>query len=152
MRFTFLLLDEPALALRFYKRHRDKTRFQRGDRAFVLLNEQQIVSALKLSAVTHAESPCFVMRSVLVDPAYRHQGLALSLIRQTMQAVREQQKGFRVICFAYRHLQALYESCGFALINEEDLPSALMKSWQRYDSAIKAGRMLPVCIMQAKFG
>lgn len=154
MSFTFVLLDDTTTALHFYKAHRDKTRFSQGDKAFVLLDGKQIVAALKLSRISEqsqndALTPhCFFMRSVLVDPNYRRQGLALSLIQQTLQYVKERHEPVRIICFPFSHLQSLYERCGFQPITEKDLPSGLEKSWRRYDTAIKADRISPVIMMQ----
>lgn len=154
MSFTFVLLDDTTTALHFYKAHRDKTRFSQGDKAFVLLDGKQIVAALKLSRISEqsqndALTPhCFFMRSVLVDPNYRRKGLALSLIKQTLQYVKRQNESARIICFPFYHLETLYECCGFQLMTEKDLPSGLQKNWQRYDTAIKADRMTSVIMMQ----
>jgi predicted N-acetyltransferase YhbS len=149
---------EPAelpLVRTFYKKLRDKTKLNPRDAVFVVREEGIIVAALRFVALSLHEQGCesdaVIMRSVLVDPARRGQGLARRLIQQAC----EQLDAERCYCFPYRHLEALYLQCGFTHCQFEQVPESLRRNWKRYQhqaDSDRSGQHQPVWLMQCQLG
>jgi predicted N-acetyltransferase YhbS len=148
---------EPAelpLVRAFYKKHRDKTKLNPADTVFVARKEGLVVAALRFVAVNQYEpggSGAVIMRSVLVDPARRGQGIARCLIQRAC----EQLDAERCYCFPYRHLEALYLQCGFTHCQFEQVPKSLRRSWKRYQhqaDSDRSGQHQPVWLMQCQLG
>lgn len=113
------------LVNRFYKSCRYSAKAGRGERVFVLREEQQILAALRL--VPKPEGFYF-LRSMCVHPDYRGQGLGSRLLLGLI-SVLDQNPCF---CYPFSHLEAFYGQIGFTRREPKSLAAFIREPYQRY--------------------
>lgn len=116
------LLSEPLWPLlnKFYRAHGSSMKALKGGRLWVA-RDAEIVAGLCLTPVLGGQW----LTGLLVDPAYRGQGLAARLVSCGVQQVEG-----TVWLFCHPDLQGLYERMGFT--QETHLPQSLSERLVRY--------------------
>ncbi|WP_371373274.1 GNAT family N-acetyltransferase [Thalassotalea aquiviva] len=108
---------------RFYKQQHYSASFMGYDRCFYIAKpNQDIIASVILSEIEHVN----FLHALVVDKAYQKQGFASQLIDQCANI------GTPIFCFADNKLDRLYQSKGFHLGQESQLPDALAKRWHSY--------------------
>lgn len=96
--------------------------------------QQQIISVVRFRPIEHYS----LLTGLLVIPEYRQQGIA----HQLLNFCHKDHVNSDTFCFAYEHLECLYQSCGFITITPETLPPSLQQLFQRYTANGK--KLLPM--------
>ncbi len=91
---------------------------------------QQIVAVVRFKALGQVQ----LLTGMLVIPAMRGQGIATMML----QKLQQQYQQMPCYCFAFKHLQSLYQTNGFAIVELEQLPPELKSRFLRYNSPKKA--------------
>ncbi|WP_298443068.1 GNAT family N-acetyltransferase [uncultured Ferrimonas sp.] len=113
---------QAPLATAFYRRCGSKEKAKGDERIAVLRNPtQQIVAVLRLAP----KGEHWLLRALLVDPAYRRQGLALHLLQFIDAAVAEP-----IWCYPYPHLHGLYQRAGYQA--QTSAPAPILAPYQAY--------------------
>jgi predicted GNAT family N-acyltransferase len=104
----------------------------------ILNHHQALVAHSQTNQVSDLQTPSnFLLTGVGVAPHYRGRGYSKLLINNMLLGYREHlcdtpDSPSDVYCFAYQHLQPLYESLGFCEYRPTDLPNALYSKWTSY--------------------
>ncbi|WP_160298240.1 GNAT family N-acetyltransferase [Thalassomonas actiniarum] len=116
--------DKKAIK-RFYRRHSYSASFMGLDSCY-LVKEQQEIIACVLQSQLLVENNQSLLHALVVDPAYRRQSIATSLLDYCC--------AFHplTVCFAVPQLAPLYLSNNFQLAEPEQLSPLLAKRYLQY--------------------
>ncbi len=117
-----------------YKAFYPSAKPKKNEQIIVGYKQQQIICVVRFRPIERYS----LLTGMLVIPAYRQQGIANQLLT-FCQAHHLSENSF---CFAYQHLESLYKSVGFRVIEVEQLPNSLQQLFIRYTGSGK--KLLPM--------
>jgi len=109
---------------RFYKSYYPAGKAKKDEVIWVGENNSGIICCVRFKQFDHYQ----LLTGMLVHPGQRGTGIARSLLT----ASNQQQIDTPCYCFAFSHLEALYQEANFVVIPENELPEALASRLQRY--------------------
>ncbi|KDM89654.1 GNAT family N-acetyltransferase [Photobacterium galatheae] len=115
---------------RLYKAHYPAGKAKRDEIIWIGETTSEIVTVVRFQLSDDHQ----LLTGMLVAPTFRQQGVGLALL----EACRTQLLSRRCFCFAFSHLEPLYQKAGFIVIDEVRLPASLANRLQRYRSAGKS--------------
>ncbi len=107
-----------------YKAHYPAAKAKKNETIIIGSIDKQIVALLRFRPIEQYQ----LLTGMLVLPAYRQQGFALQLL----DYCRQQYLNSNTYCFAYCHLQDLYQKAGFTSLSDDQLPPMLHILFARY--------------------
>lgn len=117
-----------------YKAFYPSAKPKKNEQIVVGYHQQKIICIVRFRPIENF----MLLTGMLVIPDYRQQGIASQLLA-FCQAHYLSENSF---CFAYQHLESLYQSAGFSLVEIEQLPNSLQQLFVRYTSSGK--KLLPM--------
>lgn len=125
-KIRFHLLEPLRFPLinRFYKSHYPAGKAKRDEIIWVGENTSGIICCVRFKQFEHYQ----LLTGMLVHPGLRNCGIA----KQLITATNEQLTHSPCFCFAFSHLEKLYQDSGFAVIADNELPEPLANRIQRY--------------------
>ncbi|OBT12027.1 acyltransferase [Vibrio sp. UCD-FRSSP16_10] len=123
------------LLKKLYKSHYPSTKIKGGEYILVAEVDTKITGVVRFRTIDKWQ----LLTGMMVIPEARHQGIASQLLTYSQKHRLDN----NVYCFAYQHLQPLYEAHGFQHIAVDTLPATLNKLYTRY---IQSGK--PLIAMQ----
>lgn len=116
---------EFLLANRFLKQHGQPTA-GRGDLLFSIRTEQALIGATWLRQIDNH----LWLRSLFIEPNYRHKGLATTLLGFIHQNAKQHAQS--IFCLAKPELERFYLHNGYRQLEFSALPSALQTTFSPY--------------------
>lgn len=122
------------LVNKYYQAQGSNNRASKNQQVVIAKNqENQIVGVARLSPIDNH----WLLTGVHVAQSVRGQGIASQLVNTLCE------RQSMVFTFAFEHLTALYQGCGFEIIVPADIPCELA---QRFNAYVKQGRKIVVMI------
>ncbi|MBE0365391.1 hypothetical protein PULV_a2175 [Pseudoalteromonas ulvae UL12] len=109
------------LVNKFYDRCRAKGRAKKHDNVWVVYYRRQIIAACRIQSIDCE----YFLSTVMVEPAYRGQGLARFFILNILSQLSQP-----LVTFAYSHLRDFYSSLGFTEV--DGLSTSLSSRFNQY--------------------
>lgn len=139
-RFTFekLTPERYPLAKNFFKQARYHAHVGKDDEVYILRDNthaNKLVAAVRF--VSSAQQ--LILRSMVVDSAYRKQGVGSLFLTQLQRPLSQRE----CWCFPFEGLEAFYAQIGFRCIAPEQAPQAIAEKFHRYTAQ---GRKLSLMI------
>lgn len=133
---NFQLLESIKIPLikPIYKAFYPSAKPKKNERIVVGYHEKTIICIVRFRPIEHFS----LLTGMLVIPDYRQQGIAVQLLT-FCQAHYLSENSY---CFAYQHLESLYKSVGFSVVEVKLLPNSLQQLFIRYTDAGK--KLLPM--------
>ncbi|MCW8332183.1 GNAT family N-acetyltransferase [Photobacterium sp. SDRW27] len=120
---------------RFYKSHYPAGKAKKDEIIWVGENSSGIISCVRFKQFEHFQ----LLTGMLVHPDLRGNGIA----KQLLTAINEQTTDLPCFCFAFSHLEKLYQDAGFVVISDSDLPESLASRIKRY--RLSGKDLTPMC-------
>ncbi|WP_105903766.1 GNAT family N-acetyltransferase [Vibrio gangliei] len=133
---NFQQLDSIKLPLLkpIYKQYYPSAKAKKSETIIVGYDENQIVSVVRFRPIENFS----LLTGMLVIPDYRSQGIA----NQMLHFCQTEYLNQATYCFAYEHLEKLYQAAGFQTLPLENLPPTLKQLFLRYTANGK--KLLPM--------
>lgn len=109
---------------RFYKSHYPAGKAKKDEIIWVGEHTSGIICCVRFKQFDHYQ----LLTGMLVHPEQRGTGIAKLLLTAT----QEQLTRSPCFCFAFSHLEKLYQDSGFVVMPEGELPEPLASRIQRY--------------------
>ena len=117
-----------------YKTFYPSAKPKKNERIVVGYHEKIIICIVRFRSIENFS----LLTGMLVIPDYRQQGIASQLLT-FCQAHYLSENSY---CFAYQHLESLYKSVGFSVVEVKLLPNSLQQLFIRYTDTGK--KLLPM--------
>ncbi|MFV0575770.1 MAG: GNAT family N-acetyltransferase [Vibrio sp.] len=132
--FQYLDVIKHPLIKPIYKAHYPSAKPKKNEDVIVGYCENKLVSVVRFRPIEQYS----LLTGMLVIPDFRGQGVGSKLL----QFCQSEWISSHTFCFAYQHLENLYQSVGFHTIDKEELPPCLLKLFERYTANGK--KLLPM--------
>lgn len=129
-------LDPQMLPLvqKLYKQHYKLAKAKSNELIYVAYYQSKLCGAVRLRTLNDNR----LLTGMLVVPEFR----ALGIGHLILEYCRIETLGINDYCFAYHHLQPLYEQHGFVALKPANLPISLKQLFDRYSQSGK--RLIPM--------
>ena len=124
--FEHLPSNQFPLAKKFYKSARYHSNIGRKDEVYVIRHKHIIIASLKLVKLDQY----LILRSMVVSPSYRRNGVGLFMLSQLANVLEERE----CWCFPFHGLETFYNAIGFKTYQTEDCPNVIGQKYQQYHS------------------
>jgi len=109
---------------RFYKSYYPAGKAKKDEIIWLGENTSRIICCVRFKQFEHYQ----LLTGMLVHPELRGSGIA----KQLLTATNDQLTHIPCFCFAFSHLEKLYQDSGFTVILDSELPEPLASRIQRY--------------------
>lgn len=133
---TIEQLDPIKLPLikRFYKQHYPSAKAKSNETILVAYQDEKMVGVVRLRHIEQYR----LLTGMLISPECRGKGFG----HQLLTHCKDNYLSSKDFCFAYLHLQDLYQQHGFTKIDSTALPENLRSLFERYSKSGKS--LLPM--------
>ncbi len=144
LQFHPLLPIRFPLITRFYKNHYSTSKPKKHDCIWIAENTRGIQGVVRFQQNDDHQ----FLTGMAIATEHRQQGIG----HQLLAAVEHQCQQRPCYCFSYAHLVPFYQSHGFCVCNENDLPDALIIKWGQIQNSKKKTVPMLYCSHETKKG
>lgn len=130
LRFEQLAPIKLPLIKRFYKQHYPSAKAKSNEAIVVAYQNVQMVGVVRFREIEQYR----LLTGMLISPECRGKGFG----HQLLAHCQENYLTSTDYCFAYAHLQGLYQQHGFSCIDSTALPANLRSLFDRYSNSGKS--------------
>lgn len=143
LNFTIASKDEFYEIKHFLKRHNTYSA-NRTDIIYTVRSDKKLVGLARLINIDD-DSNALWLRGLFIDEAWRHKGLASSLLNYLYKNQIESLQTKSIVAFAEPHLRKFYQINNYTVVTVEQLPPSLKK---RLENAYSQGKKW-LCLMRS---
>ncbi|WEM42162.1 GNAT family N-acetyltransferase [Photobacterium sp. DA100] len=125
---------------RFYKAYYPAGKAKKDEVIWIGENNKGIQACVRFKQFDSYQ----LLTGMLVHPELRAQGHGMALL----EASKEQLEASQCYCFAFSYLETFYQSSGFVVVTDSDLPEPLRSRIERYRQSGKS--LTPMLYDQSK--
>jgi len=141
--FSIASKDEFYEIKHFLKRHNTYSA-NRTDIIYTIRTENKLIGLARLITIDDDNNTLW-LRGLFIDEAWRHKGLATSLLNYLYKNQIEPLETKSIVAFAEPHLKQLYQKNNYAEVTMEHLPPSLKN---RLENAYSQGKKW-LCLMRS---
>ncbi|MEA1988755.1 MAG: GNAT family N-acetyltransferase [Pseudomonadota bacterium] len=143
MNFAIASKDEFYEIKHFLKRHNTYSA-NRTDIIYTIRSGNKLIGLARLITVDDDNNTLW-LRGLFIDEAWRHKGLATSLLNYLHKNQIDSLQTTNIVAFAEPHLKKFYQQNSYTEVTMEQLPSSLKK---RLENAYSQGKKW-LCLMRS---
>ena len=122
---------------RFYKSYYPAGKAKKDEIIWVGENTSGIICSARFKQFDQYQ----LLTGMLVHPEHRGRGIG----KQLLSAANEQLSSLPCFCFAFSHLEQMYQNAGFVVLTDSELPASLASRICRYR---QSGKILTAMLYQ----